>query len=61
MIALGGKAPPGGRPPLLARTTFRTSILQPGEVIDLSQEVAVDRPWRVDVVELGRVQSYDKP
>lgn len=63
LIALGGKRNYNdARPPVLATTTFRTPRLQPGEVLDLSREVDVDRPWRVDVVELGKVKSYpDRP
>ena len=59
LVALGGKQNFNDkRPPLLAQTPFRTPVLQPGEVFDLSQEIDVERPWRVDVVELGKVRSY---
>lgn len=62
LIALGGKKNFNDkRPPVLAQTPFRTPVLQPGEVFDLSQEIDVDRPWGVDVIELGKVQSYPEP
>ncbi|MEM7627657.1 MAG: hypothetical protein AAF333_18835 [Planctomycetota bacterium] len=62
LIALGGKKDYNDkRPPFLGQALFRTPVLQPGEVFDLSQEVDTDRPYSVEFVELGKVRSYPDP
>lgn len=45
-----------------ATHAFRTPLLQPGEVFQLSEsELLVDRPWKVDVIELTNVQGFSTP
>lgn len=45
--------------PLLATKAFRTPLLQPGEVFQVTEdEVAIDRPWKVEHIELLEVQAY---
>lgn len=46
----------------LATQAFRTPLLQPGEVFQISEdELTVDRPWKVDVIELTSVQAFPTP
>jgi len=46
----------------LATHAFRTPLLQPGEVFQLNQsQLLVDRPWKVDVIELTHVQAFSTP
>lgn len=49
--------------PLLATKAFRTPLLQPGEVFQITEdEVNVDRPWKVENIELVEVRAYpDSP
>ncbi|MEM9916332.1 MAG: hypothetical protein AAF911_15360 [Planctomycetota bacterium] len=46
----------------LATHAFRTPLLQPGEVFQMNQdELSVDRPWKLDIIELTNVKAFSTP
>ncbi|MEM9420605.1 MAG: hypothetical protein AAGA25_16380 [Planctomycetota bacterium] len=63
LIELQGDKPFGKSPrERLGTKVFRTPLLQPGEVFQLSEdEIATDRPWKVDIIELTEVKAFDAP
>ncbi|MEM6855508.1 MAG: hypothetical protein AAF593_13970 [Planctomycetota bacterium] len=46
----------------LATHAFRTPLLQPGEVFQINEdELKVDRPWKLDIIELTNVKAFSTP
>lgn len=63
LIELQGDKPfLSGNRERLATHAFRTPLLQPGEVFQINEdELTVERPWKVDVIELTSVQAFPTP
>ncbi|MBB6431496.1 hypothetical protein [Algisphaera agarilytica] len=64
IIELQGDKPFGNKQPRerLGNKAFRTPLLQPGEVFQLSEdEIFTERPWKVDIIEITEVNAYEEP